>query len=272
MELLHAPLHSWDEDAFWQLATCEYALDHLDDVDSSPKQLQLSFRAACEMVRNPLHVPRLRGSTRIDALHDALHAFERLRGELVHKLGVFKRFGRLLLADDGLRALSVRRSRARRVVAGAHETHARGHTEMAAAGAAAHREARSDLEGEWPLHGGVAQRHVPAGDEGDEGDEGDDDGEQVDGKPPEGDGAKPPKASMRWRLVEHLNDVVYAIEASFGRRRRCRRRRVAPAPEAHQVAGHRARPPRSTGRPVAVSCSATVWISRATRWTRTTNG
>ena len=148
LELLHAPLHSWDEDAFWQLATCEYALDHLDDVDSSPKQLQLSFRAACEMVRNPLHVPRLRGSTRIDALHDALHAFERLRGELVHKLGVFKRFGRLLLADDGLRALSVRRSRARRVVAGAHETHARGHTEMAAAGAAAHREARSDLEGE----------------------------------------------------------------------------------------------------------------------------
>jgi hypothetical protein len=80
LELLHAPLHSWDEDAFWQLATCEYALDHLDDVDSSPKQLQLSFRAACEMVRNPLHVPRLRGSTRIDALHDALHAFERLRG------------------------------------------------------------------------------------------------------------------------------------------------------------------------------------------------
>lgn len=113
LELLHAPLHSWDEDAFWQLATCEYALDHLDDVDSSPKQLQLSFRAACEMVRNPLHVPRLRGSTRIDALHDALHAFERLRGELVHQLGVFKRFGRLLLADDGLRALSVRRSRAR---------------------------------------------------------------------------------------------------------------------------------------------------------------
>ena len=68
----------------------------------------------------------------------------------------------------------------------------------------------------WPLHGGVAQRHVPAGDEGDEGDEGDDDGEQVDGKPPEGDGAKPPKASMRWRLVEHLNDVVYAIKTTEG--------------------------------------------------------
>ena len=92
LELLHAPLHSWDEDAFWQLATCEYALDHLYDVDSSPKQLQLSFRAACEMVRNPLHVPRLRGSTRIDALQDALHASERLRGELVNQLGVFKRF------------------------------------------------------------------------------------------------------------------------------------------------------------------------------------
>ena len=33
---------------------------------------------------------------------------------------------------------------------------------MATAWAAAHREARADLEGEWPLHGRVAQRHVPA--------------------------------------------------------------------------------------------------------------
>ena len=62
LQLLNAPLDSWDDETGWQLAMCEYALDHLADVGSTPKQLQLKFRDACEMVRNPLEVPRLRGS------------------------------------------------------------------------------------------------------------------------------------------------------------------------------------------------------------------
>ena len=46
--------------ALWQLAMCEFALEHIADVASSPKQLQLEFRAACEEVRHPDEVPRLR--------------------------------------------------------------------------------------------------------------------------------------------------------------------------------------------------------------------
>ncbi len=48
--------------ALWQLAMCEFALEDIADVASSPKQLQLEFRAACEEVRHPDEVPRLHGS------------------------------------------------------------------------------------------------------------------------------------------------------------------------------------------------------------------
>jgi len=59
-QLLRAPLDSWGDQALWQLAMCEFALEHIADVASSPKQLQLEFRAACEEVRHPDEVPRLR--------------------------------------------------------------------------------------------------------------------------------------------------------------------------------------------------------------------
>ena len=50
----------------WQLAMCEFALEHLDDIESSPKQLQLRFRALCEEARHPAQIPRLRGSLQIE--------------------------------------------------------------------------------------------------------------------------------------------------------------------------------------------------------------
>ena len=55
--------------ALWQLAMCEFALEHIADVASSPKQLQLEFRAACEEVRHPDEVPRLHGSNSIVCAH-----------------------------------------------------------------------------------------------------------------------------------------------------------------------------------------------------------
>ena len=90
-QLLRAPLDSWDDQALWQLAMCEFALEHIADVASSPKQLQLEFRAACEEVRHPDEVPRLRGSNSIDALMDAFHDSELLRDEVLHQLARYKR-------------------------------------------------------------------------------------------------------------------------------------------------------------------------------------
>ena len=89
--LLRAPLDSWDDAAFWQLAMCEFALEHLGDVASTPKQLQLEFRAACEAARHPDEVPRLRGSLQIDALQDALDGSRLLRDELQRQLARYKR-------------------------------------------------------------------------------------------------------------------------------------------------------------------------------------
>jgi hypothetical protein len=73
--------------ALWQLAMCEFALEHIADVASSPKQLQLEFRAACEEVRHPDEVPRLHGSNSIYALMDAFHDSKLLRDEVLHQLG-----------------------------------------------------------------------------------------------------------------------------------------------------------------------------------------
>eukprot|EP00900_Chrysochromulina_parva_P013997 jgi/Chrpa1/22599/Chrysochromulina_OHIO_Genome00023905-RA len=59
--------------ALWQLAMCEFALEDIADVASSPKQLQLEFRAACE--------------EHMDALMDAFHDSELLHDEVLHQLG-----------------------------------------------------------------------------------------------------------------------------------------------------------------------------------------
>jgi hypothetical protein len=57
--IVRAPLDSWDDEAVWQLAMCEYALEHLHDVAWTPKQLQVDFRAECQMARHPeVHRPR----------------------------------------------------------------------------------------------------------------------------------------------------------------------------------------------------------------------
>ena len=99
--IIRAPLDSWDDAAIWQLAVCEFALEHLDDVASLAKELQLEFQDACLLVRNPLEVPRLRGSLRIDALQDALANSEPLKLELERQLGVFKRIYCSLLSGFG---------------------------------------------------------------------------------------------------------------------------------------------------------------------------
>ena len=99
--LLHAPFDSWDDEVVWQLVMCEYALVHLDDVASTPKQLQLDFREACEMARHPCEVPRLRGSLQIDALQDALDRSCLLRDELERQLERYKRLYSSLLSGFG---------------------------------------------------------------------------------------------------------------------------------------------------------------------------
>jgi len=83
------PLDSWDEEVVWQLAMCEYALTHIDDTNSTAKQLQLGFRDACEEARHS--VLRLRGSLEIPALQDALRLSGTLRLELVRQLEWYKR-------------------------------------------------------------------------------------------------------------------------------------------------------------------------------------
>jgi len=89
--LLRAPFDAWGDEVLWQLSMFEFALDHLDDVSSTPKQLQLAFRAACEEARHPDELPRLRGSLRIDALQDALDSSSELCHELQAQLTRYKR-------------------------------------------------------------------------------------------------------------------------------------------------------------------------------------
>ena len=89
--LLKAPLDSWDDNALWQLAMCEFALLQGND-GSSSKQLQLRFREECDAARHPGEVPRLRGSMQIEALHEALTNSELLKLELLYQLARYKRF------------------------------------------------------------------------------------------------------------------------------------------------------------------------------------
>ena len=86
--MLRAPFDAWGNELFWQLAMCEYALLHLEDVTRSPKQMQLDFRNACLEARQ--EVPRLHGSMQIDALQDALDKSPLLRIELLVQLDRYK--------------------------------------------------------------------------------------------------------------------------------------------------------------------------------------
>ena len=91
--LLRNPLESWGEDAIWQLAMCEFAVEHID-TQLSAMQLQVAFRAACETARHPDEVPRLRGAMEIDSLAMAFAKSAPLREELHRQLEAFKRFCR----------------------------------------------------------------------------------------------------------------------------------------------------------------------------------
>ena len=101
LSLLRNPLASWGETAVWQLAMCEFAVEHIDDVELSAKQLQVQFRAACEGARHPAEVPRLRGSLQIDQLAATFKRSSVLRGELRRQLEVFKRHYSSLFSGFG---------------------------------------------------------------------------------------------------------------------------------------------------------------------------
>lgn len=90
--LLKSPLDSWQGEAVWQLAMCEYAVEQMDNVVLSPKQLQVEFRRRCEEARHAPQVPRQRGSLQIDAVRDALSRSPALQDELVRQLARFKAF------------------------------------------------------------------------------------------------------------------------------------------------------------------------------------
>ena len=92
LALLRSPLESWKEHAVWQLAMCEFAVQHIDDAESSAMQLQVAFRAACESARHPSEVPRLRGAMEIDALALAFASSAPLQEELHRQLEFFKRY------------------------------------------------------------------------------------------------------------------------------------------------------------------------------------
>ena len=91
--LLRNPLESWGEDSIWQLAMCEFAVEHID-TQLSAMQLQVAFRAACETARHPDEVPRLRGAMEIDALAMAFVNSAPLREELHRQLEAFRRYCR----------------------------------------------------------------------------------------------------------------------------------------------------------------------------------
>jgi hypothetical protein len=100
--LLRSPLESWREEATWQLAACEFALEqYVQDRSQSAKQLQLAFRAACKEARHPDDVPRLRGSLQLDVLGALLDSSEPLRLELLRSLALWKRFYCSLLRGFG---------------------------------------------------------------------------------------------------------------------------------------------------------------------------
>jgi len=49
--LISAPLDSWDDMAFWQLAMCEFALDHLDDDHECRVVIHCGARRPCRILR-----------------------------------------------------------------------------------------------------------------------------------------------------------------------------------------------------------------------------
>ena len=97
--MLRAPFDAWGNEVLWQLAMCEYALLHLEDVTRSPKQMQLDFRNACLKARQ--EVPRLHGSMQIDALQDALDKSPLLRTELLVQLDRYKGLYCSVMSDFG---------------------------------------------------------------------------------------------------------------------------------------------------------------------------
>ena len=101
LALLRNPTANWGASAIWQLAMCEFAVAKIDDSASSPKQLQLLFRAACEEARHPAEVPRLRGSLQIDLLIAAFRRSTILREELHRQLETFKRHYRSVFSGFG---------------------------------------------------------------------------------------------------------------------------------------------------------------------------
>ena len=100
LEMLENPLDAFDEDAVWQLAMHEFALDCRDETLTG-RQMGVRFRALAESVRHAEELPRFRGAYELDALRDAYLENERLCRELNKQLHVFKRLYCSLMSGFG---------------------------------------------------------------------------------------------------------------------------------------------------------------------------
>lgn len=93
LELLEDPLRAWDDDVFWQLAMCEFALDVDDEAAATlkPRQLAAYFRTLAARARHGAELPRFRGVNELHMLRAVLVSSERLCRELCVQLHRYKR-------------------------------------------------------------------------------------------------------------------------------------------------------------------------------------
>jgi hypothetical protein len=108
LALLSDPLEAWDEDAFWQLAMCEFAIRYDPEAveRDGGRKMGTAFRAAAiwALRRDKderVELPRLKGVYELHALHAALLSSDRLRIELTKQLMRFKRLYCAMLSPFG---------------------------------------------------------------------------------------------------------------------------------------------------------------------------
>ena len=96
LELLDNPVKAWGEQAFWQLAMCEFALRYDAELNHSGRQMGAAYRSAALWALRrdkgeTVELPRFKGLHEMNALQAVLLGSEQLRFELHRQLAVFKR-------------------------------------------------------------------------------------------------------------------------------------------------------------------------------------